>query len=131
MCLSRHLIDHVFWTQESDEKMTTAQESVDKIVHSEAFQKARRVYWMSAPEAPLDRRTQDLKGLRVFTDVEIADESAAGHRRIAAELQAIFDKVEEWRLARSKHYSKPERQAVLGMLTREKVLLDLAEVLEG
>ena len=111
--------------------MKTARESADDIANSPAFKKAAEIYWSHAPEAKLDRRTQDLKGLRVFTDVEIADESAVGHRRIAAELQAIFDKIEEWRLTRSVHFSMPERQAVLGMLTREKVLLDLAEVLEG
>ncbi len=109
----------------------TARQSVDAITNSDAFKAAATNYWSHAPKAKPDRRERELKGLRIFTDAEIADNSASGHQRIVTALQSIFDRIEQWRADGSYHFNMPERTFILAALNREKTLLDLAEIVEG
>ncbi|MDO9381862.1 MAG: hypothetical protein Q7T86_03270 [Hyphomicrobiaceae bacterium] len=119
------------WKEAERLARPTARQSVDAITNSDAFKAAATNYWSHAPKAKPDRRETELRGLRVFTEAQIADNSPAGHRAILDELQRIFARIEEWRMERSVHFSMPERTFILAALNRETALLDLAEIVEG
>ena len=119
------------WNEAARLARPTAAQSVDAITNSDAFKRAATQYYSHAPKAKPDRRVAELTGLRVFTDAQIADNSADGHRLIVTELQRIFERIEQWRLSQSRHFRNPERQFVLAALNRETALLELAEIVEG
>ena len=42
-----------------------------------------------------------------------------------------IERIEQWRLAQSRHFRNPERTFILAALNRETALLELAEIVEG